>query len=161
MVIVDECHHSASSTISAVLREVNAKYVYGVTATPFRGDGLEKIIFMLIGDIRYKYTAKDMAEEQGISHYVIPRFTRTVSPHGRDKLHVNDAYEIIRNNEIRNDQIIADIKICIENGRTPVVLTKYTDHAAQLYEKVKVYADNTFLLTGTKSKKSRKLYDQP
>lgn len=28
---------------------------------------------MLIGDIRYKYTAKDMAEEQGISHYVIPR----------------------------------------------------------------------------------------
>lgn len=156
MVIVDECHHSASSTISAVLREVNAKYVYGVTATPFRGDGLEKIIFMLIGDIRYKYTAKDMAEEQGISHYVIPRFTRTVSPHGRDKLHVNDAYEIIRNNEIRNDQIIADIKTCIENGRTPVVLTKYTDHAAQLYEKVKVYADNTFLLTGTKSKKEQK-----
>lgn len=156
MVIVDECHHSASSTISTVLREVNAKYIYGVTATPFRGDGLEKIIFMLIGDIRYKYTAKDKVAEQGISHYVVPRFTRAVSPHGRDKLHVNDAYEIIRNNEIRNDQIIADIKRCIEIGRTPVILTKYTDHAAQLYEKVKLYADNVFLLTGTKSKKEQK-----
>ena len=152
LVIVDECHHSASSTISAVLREVNAKYIYGVTATPFRGDGLEKIIFMLLGDIRYKYTAKDKAEEQGISHYVVPRFTRAVSPHGRDRLHVNDAYEIIRNNEIRDDQIITDIKSCIETGRTPVILTKYTDHAAQLYEKVKLFADNVFLLTGTKSK---------
>ena len=27
LVIVDECHHSASSTISAVLREVNAKHI--------------------------------------------------------------------------------------------------------------------------------------
>ena len=27
-------HHSASDTISAVLKEVTAKYVYGVTATP-------------------------------------------------------------------------------------------------------------------------------
>lgn len=156
LVIVDECHHSASSTISAVLREVNAKYIYGVTATPFRGDGLEKIIFMLLGDIRYKYTAKDKAEEQGISHYVVPRFTRAVSPHGRDRLHVNDAYEIIRNNEIRDDQIITDIKSCIETGRTPVILTKYTDHAAKLYEKVKLFADNVFLLTGTKSKKEQK-----
>ena len=35
----DECHHSASETIANVLKEVKAKYVYGVTATPKRGDG--------------------------------------------------------------------------------------------------------------------------
>ncbi|MBO4867330.1 MAG: DEAD/DEAH box helicase family protein [Ruminococcus sp.] len=156
LVLVDECHHSASSTLRSVLREINAKYIYGVTATPFRGDGLEKIIFMLLGAIRYKYSAKEKAAEQGISHFVVPRFTRTVSPHGREKLHVNDAYELIRDNEIRNDQIIADIKSCIENGRTPVVLTKYKDHVAKLYEKVKSYAKNVFLLTGTKSKKEQK-----
>ena len=156
LILVDECHHSASSTISSVLREVNAKYIYGVTATPFRGDGLDKIIFMLLGTIRYKYTAKEKAAEQGISHFVVPRFTRTVSPHGREKLHVNDAYELIRDNEIRNDQIIADIKSCIGNGRTPVVLTKYKDHAAKLYEQVKSFAKNVFLLTGTKSKKEQK-----
>lgn len=34
MVLVDECHHSAPETASRVLREVSAKYVYGVTATP-------------------------------------------------------------------------------------------------------------------------------
>ena len=43
-----------------------AKYVYGVTATPFRGDGMEKINYMLLGPIRYRFTSKDRAKEQGI-----------------------------------------------------------------------------------------------
>lgn len=34
LVIIDECHHSASETIANVLKEVKARYVYGVTATP-------------------------------------------------------------------------------------------------------------------------------
>ncbi len=43
MVIMDECHHAASSTAVEVLQRVNARYVYGVSATPKRGDSLEKI----------------------------------------------------------------------------------------------------------------------
>lgn len=156
MVIVDECHHSASNTLSAVLKEITAKYVYGVTATPFRGDGLEKINYMLLGPIRYQYSAKEKAAEQGIPHLVIPRFTRVVSPHGRENLHVNDAYELIRDSAVRNEQILADIKQCVLIGRTPVVLTRYTEHAAKLYEQAKEYADKVFLLTGTKSKKEQK-----
>ena len=42
MVLVDECHHAASNTMANILNQVNARYVYGVTATPMRGDGLEK-----------------------------------------------------------------------------------------------------------------------
>ncbi len=33
MVIVDECHHAASPTYMEVLQKINAKYVYGVSAT--------------------------------------------------------------------------------------------------------------------------------
>lgn len=51
LVLIDECHHSASETIANVLKELKAKYVYGVTATPKRADGLEKINYMLIGPI--------------------------------------------------------------------------------------------------------------
>ena len=42
-VFFDECHHAASDSAIEVLQEINAKYVYGVTATPKRGDGKEKI----------------------------------------------------------------------------------------------------------------------
>ncbi len=47
---------------------MKAKYVYGVTATPMRGDGLEKITYRMIGPVRYSYGARDMAKEQGIRH---------------------------------------------------------------------------------------------
>ena len=78
MIIVDECHHAASDRISSVLKEVKARYVYGVTATPKRGDGLEKINYMLLGPIRYSYTAREKAKDQGIAHLVHARFTRVV-----------------------------------------------------------------------------------
>ncbi len=156
MIIVDECHHSASETVSKALKEVSAKYIYGVTATPFRGDGLERVNEMLLGPVRFQYTAKEKAKEQGIDHLIVPRFTRTVSPHRRDKLHINEAYEIIRNNDMRNEQIADDIKQCIDSGRTPVVLTRFTDHAEILYDVVKDYANHVFLLTGNKSKKEQR-----
>lgn len=159
MVIVDECHHAASDTISRVLQAVTAKYIYGVTATPMRGDGLEKINEMLLGPIRYRYTAKDKAKAQGIAHLVYPRFTRTVPPRGvtEEKLHPNEAYEIIRNHEIRDEQILADIRECIEAGRTPLVLSRYRDHAERLYSRLQGTADRVFLLTGTHSKKEQKM----
>lgn len=152
MVIMDECHHAASATVEKILREVKAKYVYGVTATPMRSDGLEKINYMLLGDIRYRYTAKDRAREQGIEHLVYPRFTRVAYPRSQE-LHINDAYMLIKDNEVRNEQIVADVKECVDNGRTPVVLTRYKEHASLLNERLQVYADKLFLLSGDKSKK--------
>ena len=74
-VFFDECHHAASDSAIEVLQEINAKYVYGVTATPKRGDGKEKINEFLLGPVRYRFTAKDRAEEQNIDHLVYPRFT--------------------------------------------------------------------------------------
>ena len=163
LVLIDECHHSASETIANVLKEVKAKYVYGVTATPKRGDGLEKINYMLIGPIRYSYTAKEKAKEQGIQHLVYPRFTRTVPPRGviTDKMHPNEAYEIIHNNDVRDEQIIEDVKNCVAAGRTPVVLSRYKDHSEKFYERLKSYADHVFLMTGNNSKKEhRKILEQ-
>lgn len=157
MVIVDECHHAASDTIANVLKEVKAKYVYGVTATPKRADGLEKINYMLLGPIRYSYTAKEKAKDQGIDHFVYPRFTRTVVPRGTsDNMHPNEAYELIRDNEVRDEQIISDVKECLIRGRTPVVLSKYKNHSERLYERLKECADKVFLLTGNNSKKEHK-----
>lgn len=66
MVIVDECHHAATDTMANVLQHVRARYIYGVTATPIRGDGLEKVNHMLMGPIRYRYTSKQRAQAQGI-----------------------------------------------------------------------------------------------
>lgn len=154
MVIVDECHHAASDTVASVLQEAKAKYVYGVTATPKRADGLEKMNSMLIGPIRYRYTAKEKAKAQGIEHLVYPRFTRTVPTAWTcGKMHPNEAYELVRNNPRRDAQIISDVKACIAAGRTPVVLSRYKDHTERLHAQFEGLADRVFLLTGSNSKK--------
>ncbi len=66
----------------------------------------------------------------------------------------NDAYELIRNNDVRDEQIIRDVANCVRNGRTPVVLTKFVDHARKLSEKLKKYADRLILLTGADGTKA-------
>ncbi|MDO4330453.1 MAG: DEAD/DEAH box helicase family protein [Lachnospiraceae bacterium] len=73
MTYADECHHAGSATAVEVLQKINARYVYGVTATPKRSDSMEKIIYMLPGPIRHGHTAKERALEQRIGHYVYPR----------------------------------------------------------------------------------------
>ncbi len=154
MVIVDECHHAASDTFVEILQEVRAKYVYGVTATPLRSDGLEKINYMLLGPVRYQFTAKDRAKEQGIAHLVYPRFTRAVAPRfHQDNMHPNEAYAILRENEDRDALIVNDVIKCIAKGRTPVILSRYVDHSRKLYDRLKSCADEVFLLSGENTKK--------
>ena len=75
MVIADECHHVSAVNFEAVLKYVNARYVYGLTATPSRQDSHHPIIFMQCGAIRYRVDAKEQAEKRSFAHHLIPRFT--------------------------------------------------------------------------------------
>ena len=152
MVIMDECHHGAAQTVEDIVGSAKAKYVYGLTATPKREDGLEKKVFMQFGSVRFRYTAKERAEKQGIDHFVYPRFTMLVST---ANLKVMEANRAVIECESRNEQIIADVENCIQNGRTPLVLTKYKEHAELLYQRLQGKADHVYLLQGGGSRKAK------
>lgn len=74
MVIMDECYHAATNTSMELLQKINAKYVYGVSATPKRGDSMDRIIYMMLGTLRRRFTALERAQEQGIGHYFVPMY---------------------------------------------------------------------------------------
>lgn len=152
MVIMDECHHAASSTSMEILQSVKAKYVYGVSATPKRGDSLDKIIYMLLGPLRHKFTALERAEEQGIGHFFIPRYTRVVD-NAETKDNINKAYNLITTSEVRNNMIIEDVKACVRNGQTPVILTRMKEHAKILADQLQTAADHVFILYGDNTDK--------
>jgi len=80
MVIVDECHHVPSVNYEKVLSSVNARYVYGLTATPIRQDGQHPITFMQCGAIRYSVDAKSQASKRNFEHFIIPCFTQFKKP---------------------------------------------------------------------------------
>lgn len=152
MVIMDECHHCGANTSVQVMQKVNARYVYGVSATVKRGDHLDPIIHMLIGPTRHSYTARERAEEQGIGHFVYPRYTRVVDTNesGDD---INKAYALISASPVRNDMILGDVRDCVKEGRTPVILTKYKEQAKYLFECLQEAAEHVFLLYGDNSDK--------
>ena len=150
--INDECHHAASNTSMELLQKINAKYVYGVSATPKRGDSLDRIIYMLLGPLRHRFTALERAQEQGIGHYFVPRYTRVVD-NAESKDDINKAYSLISTSRVRNEMIVNDVLTCVARKQTPVILTKFKEHAKFLYDALKGEADHVFLLYGDNSDK--------
>ena len=48
--IVDECHRTPSTTFTECCEAFDAKYLVGLSATPFRRDGLTRAIYLYLGD---------------------------------------------------------------------------------------------------------------
>ena len=154
MVIVDECHHVSAVSFERVLKEANAKYVYGLTATPIRQDGHQPIIHMQCGPIRYLVDAKEQAEKRSFEHYLLPRFT-TYRSAVMDK-GIAAVYKELTENEIRNDYIVKDVVKALGDGRTPIVLTERREHILLLADKLAGHCKNIIPLFGTASAKLRR-----
>ena len=153
MIIVDECHHVSAVNFEKILKYANAKYVYGLTATPTRQDGHHPIIFMQCGQIRYRVDAKTQAEKRSFEHYMIPRFTsfRTVA----DKT-ITELYKELSDDPIRTDIIKNDALEALKDGRTPIILTERREHVETLKNLLSGDCENIITLIGTNSAKERR-----
>ncbi|MGN1229658.1 MAG: DEAD/DEAH box helicase family protein, partial [Prevotella sp.] len=156
MVIVDECHHVSSVSFEQVLKQVNAHYVYGLTATPIRKDGHQPIIFMQCGKIRYTADAKSQMDRQSFVRTLVPRFTsfRNISP---DAKTYTQTIESLSTDDVRNKLIIEDVKTVIEEGRTPIILTNLTSHVRILTELLQHHAMHVVSLVGADSTKEKRM----
>ena len=139
MVIVDECHHISAFSFEQILKNVNAKYVYGLTATPTRKDGHHPIIFMHCGPVRYRDDAKKQAEKRPFDHYVLPRFTSLRVPANKDEKEwsIQAIYAEIASNEVRNQLITDDVIKNYERGRNSIILTERIAHVELLTKRLR------------------------
>lgn len=158
LVIVDECHHISATNFSRIISAINAKYVYGLTATPTRKDGHHPGIFMHCGPIRYEQNAKKEALIRKFEHYIVPRFTSIRMPvfKNNDGWNITDIYKHICESKYRNSLIVADIIESVNSGRNPLVLTERT---SQINELVKLLSDSeikVIVLSGELKTRERK-----
>lgn len=165
MVIVDECHHVSSITFENVLKHVRAHYVYGLTATPIRKDGLQPIIFMQCGPIRFSADAKAQIQRQSFQRYLVPRFT-SYRPITEDKQSFTALSQSLAESEVRNALIVDDVSNAVMSGRTPIILTSRTSHVELLAEMLEPHIANVIRLTGEGTSKHKrevlqKLQDVP
>ncbi|MEG2634178.1 MAG: DEAD/DEAH box helicase, partial [Oscillospiraceae bacterium] len=154
MIIVDECHHVSAINFEKILSYANARYVYGLTATPTRQDGHHPIIFMQCGTIRYRVDAKAQAEKSSFEHILIPRFTAYRS--SGDGKSITDLYKSLAENELRNNMIIKDVIHALHNGRNSIILTERREHVTLLADLLSKHCKNIITLIGTASAKERR-----
>lgn len=136
-----------------MLKAVEAKYVYGLSATPVRKDGHHPIIFMQCGPVRYLVDAKSQAEKRSFSHIVIPRFTRMRLPNANG---IQDMYVGVIENQNRNELLVSDTLKLIQEGRTPILLTERKEHAVLLAGCLSDQVKNVFLLIGSEKQKDKR-----
>jgi superfamily II DNA or RNA helicase len=154
-VIVDECHHISAFTFEQVMRQVKARYVVGLTATPTRKDGHHPIIYMQCGPIKFNLSARKMTETVPFEHRVIPRVTEFQMPSETSDVTIQDIYAALVDDRSRNELITADLLRALEAGRSPLLLTARTNHLRHFAEKLASVVKNLFVLKGGMSKKQR------
>ncbi|MBI4431529.1 MAG: DEAD/DEAH box helicase family protein, partial [Candidatus Omnitrophica bacterium] len=154
-VIVDECHHIAAFSFEQVMKQVKARYVLGLTATPTRQDGHHPIIMMQCGPIRFRSSAKDMIEEQPFKHVVKLRYTDFQMPFVEPHLHISRIYAALATDEKRNELIAQDILEVLQQGSVPLLLTERTKHVEYFREKLKPHVQTLIVLKGGMGRKER------
>jgi superfamily II DNA or RNA helicase len=160
-VIVDECHHISAPRFESVLNEVRAKYVLGLTATPERQDGHQKIIFMVAGPIRHKVAKNpdEKFERQVVVHQIYDKPPRQlIQPEERPK--ISDAYRWIMENDERTKRIIDDVIACIHKAKHPIVLTERREHAESINSILIEVGIDSVVLKGAMRVAERKKVDE-
>ncbi len=140
-----------------VLNEVRAKYVLGLTATPERQDGHQKIIFMAAGPIRHKVKSQTEDQfEQEVQVHQLHDAAPLPPTLSEERPKITDVYRSIAENEGRTHRIVADILLSIDAQRQPLVLTERREHAQMLHRLLQDKGIDSVILTGAMKAVQRK-----
>ena len=173
IVICDECAHVAGSPtqmkmFQRIISNIPARYKYGLTATPFRGDGMIKSMYAYIGlspEGKFEPTYKIDRSEVKTMPSIHTRID-IESGYDEDKLYeLYDAsgmmsYTLLINNLCENDErtekILENVIECAKEGRKQVLLSGRVTHCEKMAEMLQNKGYNAVLCVGKVSDKKRK-----
>ena len=150
-IICDECHHVSAVGFEQIMKNSPAKYKYGLTATLKRKDGKERIVLMQLGPVRYKDLSKVSSE---LEHKVLVQETGISNRDLSEEHTTNELYDYLYINQIRNMQIVMDVRNCLDEKRYPIILTERKEHIDLLEKELAPFAQ-VYKLHGGLKKKER------
>jgi len=156
-VIVDECHHVAAFTFESVLKRCSARYVVGLTATPYRRDGHHKIITMQCGPVRHEMLNQTSVK---LEKNVIVRETKFKMPEDcGPQPPIHQVWNYLVKDQYRLDMICKDVISELLEKRIPLIISERKDQLYSIAEKLRLEIDKAtseiFILEGSLGKKER------
>jgi superfamily II DNA or RNA helicase len=132
---------------------LNPYYIYGLTATPYRRDKLEELMFQTIGPEIVRIPVSEVEDVGGI---VMPKVLyRAVQS---QPVHDNNIQRILKDivaNKKRTSLIVGDVLREAAAGNYCIVVTDRKAHADILYEMISVGWEKTGIATGNYTKKQQ------
>ena len=155
-VVIDECHHVPAVSIERVLSAIPARYVTGLTATPYRRDGLQPIIAMQCGPVRHTVDTAAVFEQHGLELRVIRRETDFDSSGLPRDASIQEIYAGFTADTNRLQNVVADALDVVNDGRAAMILTERRDHLDRLADSLREHVPNFVVLHGGIQVKARR-----
>ena len=150
-VVVDECHHIAATSFEAVLRQVKARYLLGLSATPVRRDGLQPILFMQCGPIRHRASHPTGAPQ---TLELVSRTHQLPAALPND-LPIQELMRRLAEDQGRSAQVAAEALTAWQEGRKVLVLSERTDHVTAIAAALEPDVPELFVLHGRLGQRQR------
>lgn len=149
-VIADECHQIAAEKLSGCFNYLSPRYLIGLSATPYREDGCDKILDIYFGKNRI---IKDMKRTHKY-HSIFTGKKYVFNTNSQGRVDWGDALMQLSSDRERNDNICKLINIL--SDKTVIVFCKRKSQADYIYKTLKEeYNENVDLYYG-----SDKTYDK-
>lgn len=136
LVIFDEAHHMAAQTLSACLPHIPAKRIVGFSATPNRKDGLEHVLYWLLGPASFVY--QRLPSVTGLKHTV--KVVRKDGIPVQDiftwggKLSFTEMVTTLVKDEKRNAYIVDVVKEFMNQRKKILLISAIREHCDTLSE---------------------------
>ncbi|MHB1569953.1 MAG: hypothetical protein ACYC0H_12185 [Solirubrobacteraceae bacterium] len=122
---MDECHHVPAVSIERLLREIPARFLTGLTATPQRRDGHHPILSMQCGPVRHVLTLSAQIET-ATRRVLLERRTRFDASRLPTDPGIQEILSAFAEDHDRTEQIAKDVLGELAEDRYPLVLHRTT-----------------------------------
>jgi len=149
-VVVDECHHAPADAFSRVVGQLPARYLLGLSATPYRRDGLGAVIGYFLGPVVASMDERALADRL-IKPHIIKRETG-ISVRGDG---FTELVSRLTTDGDRNALIVGDVTQAVAEGRRCLVLSDRVDHVEELAPLLQAEGLAAAALHGQQGKRAR------
>lgn len=160
LVVFDECHHSSSDSYQFIIQKFSPTHLIGVSATPHKNEGMEKVIKLMLGKLIHRTTDSEL---QGLNILMKPRVEVKETEfyaeykswvfNGKEMNNYQSVIKKLVNDPKRNAQIAFHISSL--EKRKILVVTKRLSHIDTLKDLVSAIAPDTPILKLTGKEKSK------
>jgi len=158
--LVDEAHHVPSATFRSIVGQFPARWRLGLTATPTREDGLERVIDWTFGLRLVEKTTEEMIRKGYLANAIVEEiptdFRFAFDGPADDPRRVSATEEALADDMVRNAAIADRVTAEAAAGESILVLCQRREHVHELVSLIEARGVQARGLTGKSGKRARK-----